>query len=191
MMANNDELDDLVIKVLGHRERKRILKIIGSYPEGINYTGVLGETGLSTGKLNYHLGELEGFLTRDEDRLYRLGPLGEKAVATLDFINSDIDPVLFESVNTKRAARLNSIRRRLDTGFYMMTAILLVIDGLMAYFAITEADSVLAIFTAFMTLFTFGLIYMTNKSRKNDPERILWIIEWIEWKLFRGYKERQ
>ena len=66
MMTDIGELDDLVIKVLGHRERKRILKIVGSYPEGVNYTGVLGETGLSTGRLNYHLGELDGFLDRDE-----------------------------------------------------------------------------------------------------------------------------
>jgi len=31
-----------VIKVLSHKERKRILKIVASYPEGINYTGILG-----------------------------------------------------------------------------------------------------------------------------------------------------
>ena len=58
MKNNENELDDLVIKVLSHQERKRILKIVGSYPEGVNYTGILGETGLSTGRLNYHLGEL-------------------------------------------------------------------------------------------------------------------------------------
>ena len=39
MRKNENELDDLVIKVLGHKERKRILKIVGSYPKGINYTG--------------------------------------------------------------------------------------------------------------------------------------------------------
>ena len=79
-------VDDLVIKVLGHKERKRILKIVASYSEGIKFTGVLGETGLSTGRLNYHLGELEGFLDRGDDRLYKLSTLGEKAVSTLNFI---------------------------------------------------------------------------------------------------------
>ena len=190
-MVDSGELDDLVIKVLGHRERKRILKIVGSYQEGINYTGVLGETGLSTGKLNYHLGELEGFLDRDEDRLYTLSPLGEKAVATLEFIKQDVDPVVFESVNTKRASRLKSIRRRMDTGFNALVVLMVSITLLMASLAFTESDATLAIFTGFWTLFTAGIVYETNKSRKNDPERILWLGEWLEWKLFKGFEDRE
>ncbi len=191
MMADNGGLDDLVIKVLGHRERKRILKIVGSYPEGINYTGVLGETGLSTGRLNYHLGELEGFLDRDEDRLYRLSPLGDKAVATLEFIKQDMDLGIFETVNTKRSARLNRIRRRLDFGFYVLVVTMVGISGLIAYFAFTERDPILSIFTVLWSLFTVGIIYITNNSRKKNPERILWVWEWLEWKLFKGYKDRE
>lgn len=191
MMADNGELDDLVIKVLGHKERKRILKIVGSYPEGVNYTGVLGETGLSTGRLNYHLGELEGFLERDEERLYRLSLLGEKAVATLEFIKQDIDPVIFESVNTKRSKRLKRIRGRLDIGFYVLVTTMVGINGLMAYFSFTGSDSVLSVMTGFWTVFTVGVIYATNQSRNKDPERILWLWEWLEWKLFKGFKERE
>ena len=190
MMADIGELDDLVIKVLGHRERKRILKIVGSYPEGVNYTGVLGETGLSTGRLNYHLGELDGFLERDEDRLYRLSPLGEKAVATLEFIKQDIDPVIFDSVNTKRSARLKRIRGRLDIGFYVLVVTMVGINGLMAYFSLTQSDTVLSVFTGLWTIFTVGVIYVTDQSRKKDPERILWLLEWLEWRLFKGYRDR-
>jgi len=189
-MVDSGELDDLVIKVLGHRERKRILKIVGSYSEGINYTGVLGETGLSTGRLNYHLGELEGFLDRDEDRLYRLSPLGTKAVATLEFIKQDIDPSIFETVNTKRAARLKKIQGRYDFGFYFITLIMVGINILIGYAAYVESDPLLAIFGGFWVIFSAGIIYMTNKSRKNEPEKVLWIWEWLEWKLFKGYEER-
>ncbi|RLI03784.1 hypothetical protein DRO31_00915 [Candidatus Bathyarchaeota archaeon] len=103
----SSELDDIIIKALGHQERKNILKIIASYPEGVNYTGILGETELSTGRLNYHLGELEEFLDRGEDRLYRLNKIGEKAVATIEFINKDVDLNLLETVNTKRSKRLD------------------------------------------------------------------------------------
>jgi hypothetical protein len=82
MVKNKEnELDDLIIKAIGHHERKNILRIVGSYPEGVNYTGILGESGLSTGRLNYHMGELEGFLARDENRLYSLSEIGKKAVA--------------------------------------------------------------------------------------------------------------
>ena len=186
----SSELDDIIIKALGHQERKNILKIIASYPEGVNYTGILGETGLSTGRLNYHLGELEEFLDRGEDRLYRLNKIGEKAVATIEFINKDVDLNLLETVNTKRSKRLKAIKKQLDTGFYVFSSIMIAITGIMAYFDYVQRDSVLAVFTGFFALLSIGLIFMTDKSRKNDPERILWIWDWLEWRLIGNYKNK-
>ena len=52
MKNGRDELDDLVIRALSSPERKNIRRIVGSYPEGVNYTGILGETMLCTGRLN-------------------------------------------------------------------------------------------------------------------------------------------
>jgi len=190
-MVDSGELDDLVIKVLGHRERKRILKIVASYPEGINYTGVLGEMGLSTGKLNYHLGELEGFLDRGENRLYILSPLGEKAVATLEFIKQDLDKVEFESVHTKMAVRLARIKRSFDIGFYTLTVIFLCIDAFLVYQSWLQSELVLTVVTGFFLVFSVVILYMVDRSRKNDPERVLWLIRWLEWKLFRGFEDRQ
>ena len=190
MKNKENELDDIIIKAIGHPERKNILKIVGSYPEGVNYTGILGESGLSTGRLNYHLGELEGFLDRDENRLYSLSEIGKKAVATLNFINKDMDLNLLESVNTKRSTRLKRIRRRLDIGFYVVTVIFAGVTALMGYFAYVESDRILAGFTGVIGLFSLGIIYMTDKSRKNDPERILWLWKWLEWKLLGNYKNK-
>ena len=190
MKNKENELDDIIIKAIGHPERKNILRIVGSYPEGVNYTGILGESGLSTGKLNYHLGELEGFLDRNKDRLYSLSEIGKKAVATLNFINKDIDLNLLESVNTKRSTRLKRIRKRLDMGFYVVSAVMIGVTGLMAYMSYIESDRILASFTVFMALFSLGIIYITDRSRKNDPERILWFWEWLEWKLLGNYKNK-
>jgi hypothetical protein len=190
MKNKENELDDIIIKAIGHPERKNILRIVGSYPEGVNYTGILGESGLSTGRLNYHLGELEGFLDRNEDRLYSLSEIGKKAVATLNFINKDIDLNLLESVNTKRSTRLKRIRKRLDMGFYVVSAVMIGVTGLMAYMSYIESDRILASFTVFMALFSLGIIYITDRSRKNDPERILWFWEWLEWKLLGNYKNK-
>ena len=187
---DSSELDDIIIKALGNPERKNILKIIASYPEGVNYTGILGETGLSTGRLNYHLGELEEFLIRGEDRLYRLNKIGEKAVSTVEYINKDVDLNLLESVNSTRGKRLKAIKRRLNIGFYTVTGLMLGITGLMGYFSYTDGAPVLAVFTGIWAIFSIGIIYMTHRSRKNDPERILWIWEWLEWKLVGNYKNR-
>ena len=191
MKNHRNELDDLVIKALSSPERKNILRIVGSYPEGVNYTGILGETMLSTGRLNYHLGELDGFLERDEERRYSLTELGKKAVAVLEFINKDIDTSFLETLNTRRSERLRWIRRRMDVGYYVAGAMLLGITSLMGYFAITERAPVLAAFTPVWGLMSVGLIYLMNRSRKRDPERILWVFEWFEWRLLGGYKERR
>ena len=86
MNGADETLEDLVIRALSHSERKNILKIVASYPEGVNYTGILGESGLSTGKLNYHLGQLTGFLERGDDRLYMVTELGRKAISVLEYI---------------------------------------------------------------------------------------------------------
>ena len=186
-----NELDDLVIRALSSPERKNILRIVGSYPEGVNYTGILGETMLSTGRLNYHLGELDGFLERDEERRYRLTELGRKAVAVLEFIKEGIDTGILVTLNTRRGERLRWIRRRMDAGFYVASAVLLGITGLMGYFAFVERDPVLAAFTPVWGVFSAGLIYLMNRSRRRDPERILWVVEWLEWRLLGGYKERR
>lgn len=180
-----------MIRALSSPERKKILRIVGSYPEGVNYTGILGETMLSTGRLNYHLGELDGFLERDEERRYRLTELGRKAVAVLEFIKEDIDTGVLETLNTRRGERLRWIRRRMDMGFYFASAVLLGITGLMGYFAYVERDPVLAAFTPVWGVLSAGLIYLMNRSRKKDPERILWVVEWLEWRLLGGYKERR
>jgi len=185
-----DDLDDVVIKGLSSPERRNILRIVASYPEGVNYTGILGESGLSTGRLNYHLGELTGFLERGEGRLYSLTELGKKAVSVLTFIHEDIDASLLETVNTKRSERLKSIRKRMDYGFYFLGLILLGVTCVAGTFAEAQGDPVLRAFTGFWVLFSVGLMYFVNRSRKRDPERILWLVEWLEWRLFGNYRAR-
>jgi hypothetical protein len=189
MTNEGRDVEDLVVKAIGHPERKNILRIVGGYSEGVNYSGILGESGLSTGRLNYHLGELAGFLERDEERKYRLSELGRKAVATLEFIKKDLDISVLEGLNDKRAERLKRIRRNQDVGFYVGALVLASIPVLFGYFAWVEADQVLVTFTLVSAVTAAGLIYLMNRSRKRNPERILWLIEWLEWRLLRGYRE--
>ena len=190
MENDGRDVEDLVVKAIGHPERKNILRIVGSYPEGVNYSGILGESGLSTGRLNYHLGELAGFLERDEDRKYRLSELGRKAVATLEFIKKDLDMSVLEGLNDKRAQRLKRIRRNQDVGFYVGALIMASLPVLLGYYAWVGADQVLVIFALLSVGFAVGLIYLMNRARRRNPERILWFIEWLEWRLFRGYRDR-
>ena len=71
-----EEVEDVIIQALGHRERRNILKIIHSAENGASYSEILGELSLNTGRMNYHLRQLEGLIERDDQRRYRLTPLG-------------------------------------------------------------------------------------------------------------------
>ncbi len=84
-------MEELIIQGLGHRERRNILKIISVVPQGAVYSDILGELGLNTGKMNYHLKQLEGLVERNGDRRYRLTPLGKRALTVLGSMTDDLE----------------------------------------------------------------------------------------------------
>ena len=78
----------------------------------------------------------------------------------------------------------------LNSGFIAASTVMLGILVLMGYFSVVEQDTVLAVFTGFWAVFALGMIYMMDRSRRRDPERVLWLIDWLEWTLLDGYKRR-
>jgi len=112
--TREDVVEDAVIQAVGHYERRNIIKIVGAAPGGVTYTEILGETGLNTGHLNYHLRGLEGMVERDDARLYRLTPLGLKALRLLANISEDIDngdAPYIDTVLTARSSLLHPLVR--------------------------------------------------------------------------------
>jgi hypothetical protein len=91
MQNRRDDVEELIIQGLGHRERRNILKIISLTPKGAIYSDILGELGLNTGRMNYHLRQLEGLIERNGDRRYHLTPLGRKALAVLGSMSDDLE----------------------------------------------------------------------------------------------------
>jgi len=77
-----NEFEKAIFQALGTAERRETLRIV-SREDGVSYTQILGELKMTTGNLNYHLKQLEGFLEKDDERRYRLTPLGETALNVL------------------------------------------------------------------------------------------------------------
>ena len=48
MENRKEDVEELIIQGLGHRERRNILKIISVAPQGAVYSDILGELGLNT-----------------------------------------------------------------------------------------------------------------------------------------------
>lgn len=78
------EVEATVFEVLAHPVRRDVLRLVFHSESGVSYTDVLGELFLSTGKLNYHLKQMEGFIQKNNSLQYILTPLG-KAAADLMF----------------------------------------------------------------------------------------------------------
>lgn len=58
------------------------------------------------------------------------------------------------------------------------------------YLAWVEKDPILNFFVVLVGVFSAFLIYSINRARKRDPDRILWFLEWLEWKLFHGFRNQ-
>lgn len=189
MDTMGENLDDTLIKALSNPERKNILRIVASHPEGVNYTGILEQSQLSTGRLNYHLGALTGFLEKREERLYSLTELGKTAIAVLDFMLEDVGASVLNSVDKRKAKRLESIKRSMDYGFYFLVFISIGITAYMGTIA-ERGNPTWEVLTGFWVMFAIGLIYLFNRSRKKDAEKILWLIDWIKWRFLGNYRMR-
>jgi hypothetical protein len=102
MDSRREDVEELIIQGLGHRERRNILKIINLAPKGAIYSDILGELGLNTGSMNYHLRQLEGLVERNGGRRYHLTPLGKRALAVLDSMTDELENGYEEYLTTAR-----------------------------------------------------------------------------------------
>ncbi len=76
-----------VLKAVSHKLRRKILNLIYDY-SFLNYSDLLRELDLTTGKLNFHLKQLTGLIEKQRDGEYRLTPIGEKALEILKQVYS-------------------------------------------------------------------------------------------------------
>jgi len=91
MRNRREEVEEAIIQGLAHRERRNILKIISLAEGGAVYSEILGELGLNTGRMNYHLSKLQGLVERNSERRYHLTPLGKKAVGVLHSMTESLE----------------------------------------------------------------------------------------------------
>jgi predicted transcriptional regulator len=120
MNSRKDEIEDIIIQGLGNQERRNILKIISLADGGASYSEILGELGLNTGRMNYHLRQLEGLVVRNEDRRYHLTPIGKKALSVLHSMTENLENGYEEYLNRARVTRSSGIVILVNRWFYVI-----------------------------------------------------------------------
>jgi len=180
-------VEDAVIKVLGHVERREILCILENSPEGVKYSGILGESGLTTSKLNYQLKEMVGFIEKDDEGLYRLTPLGRKAISVRNHINEDLDAEDIELTPILENQRRSFIRRHLNNIFYVLMALFGVGPVVLTYFYFAEPGSGITLpMLALSCALLGGIVYTFDQARRSSPKYLLGFVDWLDWKFFNG-----
>ncbi len=161
-------------------------------PEGVSYSSILGETGLTTSKLNYHLIELEGFIEKDEDnRLYRLTNFGHKAISLLKHIDENLDEEDIKLSQATENQRRKYIEKQLNGLFSVLMAIFSVGPLLLTYFYLTDSGAGITSPMLALTIIVCGsFIIGFNQARKNSPKYLLSFVDWLDWKFFNGNNVR-
>lgn len=177
-----DKVEDTVLRALGHGERRIILRIIESNVDGVRYSDILSETGLTTSKLNYQLRELDGFIGKEE-QLYNLTTLGRKAVGVLDYMGEDMNGV--DTGPSVEGERRKYVKNTLNKVYTISLISIAVGPASVTYFYVFDPTSsitapMVVLVYAFCGLTAYGL----DKLRKESPEYIVSLSEWLDWKFF-------
>jgi predicted transcriptional regulator len=145
-MQNTDQIEGIIFQALAHQMRRTILKIAASDSKGVSYTELVTELGLSTGKLNYHLEQLSGFVEKNEERRYVLTPLGKKALNQLNLAKQEVSADDEKYVRTAGLAQKTSLQPAaksfLSIGI-VMTSVFVFVWAYIAYIAVTEGAPII------------------------------------------------
>ena len=174
LKPGRDEVEEVVFQALASTERREILRIIRTREGGATYSEILGELSLTTGNLNYHLKQLEGLLEKDEERRYRLTPLGERAMSVLRGV--DVPENLGDYVSAARASQSLSIHpfvSRLLMGAIVFTCFIMFVWGLIAYIAVSEGAPVFVYFVlAFLLVVGALALVGLIRALRTAPEYV-------------------
>lgn len=176
-MAKNgqNEVENIILQAIGHNDRRVIIRIIGANPNGVTYSSILGETELNTGHLNYHLRNLDGLIEKREDKLYRLTPLGYKALEMMNNLSNEIDSDVFKYVETAKSMQDGTIHPFVKGLLYIgIAGIGIVFLASLGLFVITITRGSFAIMEVFISLgmmgFTGVILWVFVSALKTVPE---------------------
>ena len=187
-VTRRDEIEEIIIQALGHPERRNIIEILGTSEENVSYSEILGEIGLNTGKMNYHLKLLEGVVERDKNRRYTLTPIGKKAFIILDSMTTDLENGYEDYLGKVKLNRNQSILR-LANIWYAVFALLSfsAVAGLWVFIntgvGLGEFPSSSMFYVYGVLIITIlGLYFLRGWVRKN-AERVQDVVDKILGKL--------
>ena len=115
----NTKSEDVIINALNHEIRRDILRLLEG--KSLSYTNLLDYFVISSGKLNYHLKLLTGFIQKNDEGFYKLTELGQRVLLLLgDFqkILEEQEPYLKKAYYSQLSEKRSFLHIRLVGGIY-------------------------------------------------------------------------
>ena len=174
MFDSEEQIENILFQALAHPMRRTILKILGSRAGGVSYSELITELGLSTGKMNYHLEQLGGFIAKNDERRYILTPFGRKAINQLSLMRQEISIEDEKYVRIAEASQKSSLQPALR-GFLLVgiavSSMLLLVWFYIAYVAFTEgAPIIVYILLPILIAIGFGLLGSLILALRKTPD---------------------
>lgn len=171
-----EDIERVIIQALNHDERRTILRIIWAQEKGSTYSEILGELGIPTGTLNYHLKQLEGLIERDNERRYHLTPLGERALSVLQSMTKEMGEGLEDYLRTTSASQSGSMHPTVVGIIYLgivFDCLFMAIWGYTGYVSIVSGGPSFML-ALVMVLISLGLIilYGLVRALKTAPSYV-------------------
>jgi uncharacterized RDD family membrane protein YckC/DNA-binding HxlR family transcriptional regulator len=159
-MAVDQENISRILSVLSHRIRREILLILNEKGER-SFTELMNTLDIDTGKLSFHIRNLNPFLEQTSTGKYKLSRAGEDAVRVIKDVESWAEVA---DVNRKTSQlTLASYKRRaysflIDFAIMLLITTLLLIEPVLALFAVNFAISFNILFLALGVLWVYSTL---------------------------------
>ena len=129
---------------------------------------------ISSGKLTYHLNQIKGFVSKNDENKYIITPLGKRALDILDIINRDIteadQPLLKEAFLSQKETGKPLALQGINISIGMISFII-VIHLIISFVALNTPDTPIIIYPILFILLIGELIILLwlLRIRKSTP----------------------
>jgi hypothetical protein len=147
------EIEETVFEVLAHPVRRDILRLVFYGDNGASYTGILGGLSLSTGRLNYHLKQMDGFIQKSNSLRYTLTPLGRAAADLIFSLGKDLPEDVEKYVRIRRPPSLMPPLKFMAYLLMLVVSIPTIFIGAEIYNLIVEGGQLIEILSLSIVLF--------------------------------------
>ncbi len=139
--------EDVILQAIVHSIRRAILRLLRNEPQ--TFSQLLNHFNLSTGKLNYHLTQIQGLVKKNDKKEYELTSIALKILKLLDEIQDEIraedQPLIKEAYLAQRNSATPLVKEGIKLGIGAISFaiavttfinVLFIIDGTFPYFLI-------------------------------------------------------